>query len=187
MLRSRIAAVMLASSLILSSATLTLAAPAKSHPDLSGEWRFDASRSDRPDWGRGRPAGEKKEGMGRRAGGSMPSGGTEGARRGPRLPSYLRIEQSPDLVRLIDSTGTTVAEISTAGTKGASSSAKDGAWATGKWKGDRLEIERDTPRGKATQSFSLADDGRTLEVTIERSGGAKGPAKYKRVYQRLGS
>lgn len=186
MLRSRIAAVTLASSLIVSMAALTHAAPAKTHPDLSGEWRFDPSRSDRSDWGRGRPAGARKADTGRRPEGAPAGGRTEQTRRGPRLPSYLRIEQSPDLVRLIDSTGTTVAEISTAGVK-ASSSEKDGAWAAGKWKGDRLEIERETPRGKATQSFSLTDDGRTLEVTMQRSGGSMGPAKFKRVYQRLGS
>ena len=187
MVRSRIAAVTLASSLIFSVATLTHAAPAKSHPDLSGEWRFDPSRSDRPDWGRGRPVGEKREGMSRRPDGPPSGGKTEQARRGPRLPSYLRIEQASDVVRLIDSTGTTLTEISTAGTKGTSSSAQDRAWAAGKWKGDRLEVERDTPRGKATQTFSLTDDGRTLEVTMQRSGGSMGPAKFKRVYQRLGS
>jgi hypothetical protein len=127
--------------------------------------------------------------MGRRRPDGPPSGeaGTDRARRGPRLPSYLRIEQSSDVVRLIDSTGTTLAEISTAATKGGSSSAKDGAWAAGKWKGDRLEVERDTPRGKSIQSFSLADDGHTLEVRMKRAGGPMGPAEFKRVYQRMGS
>lgn len=186
-LRSRLAAGAFAGALILTLAALTHAAPAKSHPDLSGEWRFDPSRSDRPDWGKGRPAGAMREGTVRRREGPPP-GDAKGdrPRRGPRLPSYLRIEQSPDLVRLIDSTGTTVAEISTDNSP-SPTTGREASWEPGKWRGDRLEVERETPRGKATESFSLADGGQTLEITIQRSGGTMGPAKFKRVYQRLGS
>lgn len=184
-LRSRLAAGAFAGSLILSLAVLTHAAPAKSHPDLSGEWRLDPSRSDHPDWGKGRPAGERG-GMPRRPEG--PPGDAKGDRPhgGPRLPSYLRIEQSPDLVRLIDSTGTTVGEISTDNSP-SPTSGTDASWEPGKWRGDRLEVERETPRGKVTETFALAPGGQTLEITIQRAGGAMGPGKFKRVYQRLGS
>ena len=50
-----------------------------------------------------------------------------------------------------------------------------------KWKDNRVVVERETGRGKATETFELSPDGRRLVVTSKLNG-PMGSVTIKRVY-----
>ena len=170
---------------------------AKRPADLSGEWRLDPSRSDlgpgrgaRGGWMRGngsRPGGRWEEGGspgGRGPGmGGRESGG--GGRRGVRLPEWLRIEQAVDKVSIADSTGRPLEQITTGQAGGPPA---DGALPSfrGEWKKGSLEVVREGPRGRITETFSLEEDGRTLVIQMKmESSGPRPSREFKRVYRRV--
>ncbi len=181
----------------------------KQPPDLSGEWRFDAGRSDQPSGreGYGRPRGPVLgpggwggyggvggvEGEGRTGQGEYGRRWAErdsagGALRSMRLPTLMRIEETDGAVRFTDTTGTVVREIDVSGAP-ADTAAAGGAWLrlVGHWKGSRLEIERASPSGaKVTETYELKDNGRTLLVhTTMLFPGPFPPRDVKRYYQRV--
>jgi hypothetical protein len=183
----------------------------KKLPDLTGTWTLDAARSELPGGRgefRGRRGGEGRSGWGgegrdggRRWGGGEARGGLEGRgfRRGPALPGVMRITQGPNGLELADSAGVPFQEIRI----GAESTVPEGAPGnlngdvrrlTGRWDDGTLNVERTSPRGGVmVQKFRLADQGRTLEVRMERKrgesrdgdGAARRSARgFKLVYRR---
>jgi hypothetical protein len=94
-------------------------------------------------------------------------------------------------VLLGDSTGTTLLDILTAG--GESGDAGGTSVAAlelrGKWKEDRLVVERTGPRGGTiTESYRIEDKGRTLVIETKIESDGRRPAiRFKRVYDRVGS
>jgi len=163
-------------------------------PNLSGIWRLDAASSTMPRFeGRGRPSGEARpEGEGERRwdGVARGMGGERwNAARRPgsrfRLPDVVRIEQSAERVQLEDSLGVTIGEIVTGK---ALAGSEDVRRLEGKWHGDRLEVKQSNPRGgQMTQTYHLADDGRTLEVTMKMERGNMPTREFVRVYRREGA
>jgi hypothetical protein len=187
--------------MIAGAATSARASSDKKPPDLSGEWRFDPSRSDHP----GRPGGEggwsRGPRMGGRSGGGFPggrrggwgggggdrpeeSGGTPGGRMA-RLPDLVRIEEGATYVRLADSTGTAIEEIATLGDDADTTSLPpEVPRLIGQWKGDRLEVKHDNGRGgKITETYSLEDKGRALVLKTKVE--ARRTFEFKRVYQKV--
>jgi hypothetical protein len=91
-------------------------------------------------------------------------------------------------VSLEDSSGTVLQEITTLAAKADTLTHAPGALVlSGEWKKDRLEAERQGPRGgKVTQTLSLADQGGTLVIETKMAAGDSGPAReFKRVYRKV--
>ena len=157
-------------------------------PNLSGIWRLDAASSTAPRFeGRGaRPegGGERRWDGGRGLGGERWNAARRPGSRF-RLPEVMRIEQSDSQVQLEDSLGVTIGEIVTGKSSEASG---DERRLEGKWHGDRLEVKQENPRGgQMTQTYHLADDGRTLEVTMHMERGNMPAREFVRVYRREGA
>jgi len=167
------------------------AAAAKA-PDLSGIWRLDPASSTAPSLrGRGREGRPEGNGERRRWEGADRNPAASGRRaermRGGsrlRLPDVVRIEQDADRVELLDSLGASIGEIVTGK---ASQPSGDFRRLQGKWQGDRLEVVQTNPRGgQMTQTYHLADDGRTLEVRMRMVRGDLPAREFVRVYRREG-
>ncbi len=169
-----------------------LAKSAKPGADLSGNWRLDREHSDRPGGrGPGWPRmGHEGGGPGPGAWDGRPGQGGWGnrPRRGAgmrlRLPETFRIEQTATLIRIADSTGTVLQEITT-GKPGAA--AEEAPRVSGHWKDERLAVQRSGPRGGTlTETYSLEDGGRTLVIRTQIEPGGDRPGReLKRVYRRV--
>jgi len=174
-------------------------------PDLTGEWRLDAQRSDMPQ----RPPGGGGGGYGGRGGygggggggwggheggggGGHGPGAEAGASGGPsgrpmRLPDFMHVTMTPALVSFEDSTGAVVREVATVSAAADTFAHAPGALhVAGEWKGDKLVIEREGPRGKVTETLSLEDKGATLVLkTRMESNGDMPSREFKRVYRKV--
>jgi hypothetical protein len=106
------------------------------------------------------------------------------------LPPVLRIDEAQGVVRLADTTGTELAEIVLESSGPPASPSSSGVRRlTGKWKGSQLQAVSDQAEGaKTTETFSLKNKGRTLEIKtkVEPSGDRPSFA-FKRVYERAAS
>ena len=168
--------------------------------DLSGAWRFDPERSDKPPermgggmHGGGHGGGMHGGGMhggwggGPGGGGPPPEGGPEGGPGGPggggrpgRLPDVIHIAQHDGYVSIEDSTDTEVLRIATGVAPAAPMSVME---ADGKWKDGKLEAVSEPREGmKVTQTYSLKDKGATLEVKTKIEG--RRSFEMKRVFAR---
>jgi hypothetical protein len=160
-------------------ATAGVAVAAKSAPktedrkagivDLSGAWRFDPERSDKPPQrmsgghgggvhGGGMHGGGMHGGWGGGSGGPPPEGGGpegRGAGRPGRLPNVIHIAQHDGYVSIEDSTDTEMLRIATGVAPAAPMSVME---AQGQWKDGKLEAVSEPREGvKVTQTYSLKD------------------------------
>lgn len=181
--------------------SVTAHAEDKNKPDLTGEWRLDAQHSDLPQrppgggggghggWGGGGGGygggGHHHEGGGYGGGEASASGGP--AARPPRLPDLMHVTMTPTLVSFEDSTGVVLQEIATVSAAADTFVHAPGAMhIAGEWKGDKLVIEREGPRGKITETISLDDKGATLVLkTRMESSGDMPSREFKRVYRKV--
>jgi len=163
--------------------------------DLSGAWRFDPERSDKPPQGMGghggmhgghgggMHGGGMHGGWGGGSGGPPPEGGGpegRGAGRPGRLPNVLHIAQHDGYVSIEDSTDTEMLRIATGVAPAAPMSVME---AQGKWKDGKLEAVSEPREGmKVTQTYSLKDKGATLEVKTKIEG--RRSFEMKRVFGR---
>jgi hypothetical protein len=164
--------------------------------DLSGAWRFDPERSDKPPermggghgghggggmHGGGMHGGGTHGGWGGGSGGPPPEGGEgRGAGRPGRLPDVLHIAQHEGYVSIEDSTDTEMLRIATGVAPAAPMSVME---AQGKWKDGKLEAVSEPREGmKVTQTYSLKDKGATLEVKTKIEG--RRSFEMKRVFAR---
>ncbi len=137
--------------------------------------------------GRGRGGGGWGGGEGR---GSSEGGGDRAQAAGARqvrLPDLMHITQTDNMVSFEDSTGTVLQEITTLGAaKDTLLHAPGAAVVAGAGKDTALTVERSSPRGKATQTYTLKDNGATLiiQTHIEASGGQMPARDFKRVYRK---
>jgi hypothetical protein len=195
--------------LALMSAGMAAAGDKDQKPDLTGEWRLDAQHSDMPQrppggggggyggggggWGGGGCGGggghPPHPGGG---GGGRPPGGEASASdpsrpRPVRLPDLMHITATPALVSVEDSSGTVLEEIATVSAEADTFAHAPGApHIAGQWKGDKLVIEREGPRGKVTETISLEDKGATLVFhTKMESSGDMPSREFKRVYRKV--
>jgi hypothetical protein len=186
-------------------------------PDLNGEWRFDPKHSDAPP-GPGGPGGGGGShggygghhgmggGMGGMGGGGMgggwghhgggggehPSGGPDGAPQGQRpvrLPELMHITQTNEIVSFEDSAGAVLQEITTIGAaKDTLAHALGAQVVVGRWEKDKLEVDREGPRGKVVTTFSIEDDGKRLVMHVKMEGNGEMPSReFKRSYVRVNS
>jgi len=104
-----------------------------------------------------------------------------------RLPEVMHITATPALVSVEDSSGTVLEEIATVSAQADTFARAPGApHIEGQWKGDKLVIEREGPRGKVTETISLEDKGATLVFhTRMESSGDMPSREFKRVYRRV--
>ena len=189
-------------------ATAGVAVAAKSVPkagdpkagiaDLSGAWRFDPERSDKPPHrmggghggggmhGGGMHGGGMHGGWGGGEGGPPPEGGGpggpegRGAGRPGRLPNLIHIAQHDGYVSIEDSTDTEMLRIATGIAPAAPMSVME---AQGTWKEGKLEAVSEPREGvKVTQTYSLKDKGATLEVKTKVEG--QRSFEMKRVFAR---
>jgi hypothetical protein len=149
-------------------------------------------------WGGGGGGGMRRGGGGGWGGrggqgrGSSSEGGGEGrgaaaGARPVRLPDLMHVTQTDNMVSFEDSTGTVLEEITTLGAaRDTLLHAPGASVVAGAWKDSALTVERSNPRGKATQTYTLKDDGATLVIQthIEASGGQMPARDFKRVYKR---
>ena len=157
--------------------------------DLSGAWRFDPERSDKPPQGMhgghggGMHGGGMHGGWGGGSGGPPPEGSgpeARGAGRPGRLPDVLHIAQHDGYVSIEDSTDTEMLRIATGVAPAAPMSVME---AQGKWKDGKLEAVSEPREGmKVTQTYSLKDKGATLEVKTKIEG--RRSFEMKRVFGR---
>jgi hypothetical protein len=106
------------------------------------------------------------------------------------LPSMLRIDVAQGMVRLADTTGTELAEIVLESSGSPASPSSSGVRRlTGKWKGSQLQATSDQAEGaKTTETFSLKNKGRTLEIKTKVEPSSDRPSfAFKRVYERAAS
>jgi hypothetical protein len=209
--------VLVASMLGPGAASSVRAADAKQPPDLTGQWRLDLRRSDsmqRPQGGpeSGGPRGGRgggpgggggeggRGGMGGRGWGGHGGGPRGGPGGGPgpgqgeagprpvRLPDLIHVTQTATIASFEDSTGAVVQEITTLGDEADTLAHAPGAVVlNGQWKGEKLEVQRQGPRGgKMTQTFTLEGKGNTLVIHTKIESSGDMPAReFKRVYQRV--
>jgi len=162
--------------------------------DLSGAWRFDPERSDKPPQGMhgghgggmhggGMHGGGMHGGWNGGSGGPPPEGGSpegRGGGRPGRLPDVLHIAQHDGYVSIEDSTDTEMLRIATGVAPAAPMSVME---AQGKWKDGKLEAVSEPREGmKVTQTYSLKDKGATLEVKTKIEG--RRSFEMKRVFGR---
>ena len=162
--------------------------------DLSGVWRFDPERSDKPPE---RMGGGGHGGM-RGGHGGMHGGGMHGGPGGPpaeggapsgpegrggrpgRLPDVLHIAQHVGYVSIEDSTDTEIVRITTDVGPSAPANVME---AQGRWKDGKLEAVSEPREGvKITQTYALKDKGATLEVKTKIEG--RRTFEMKRVFAR---
>jgi hypothetical protein len=143
-------------------------------------------------WGGGGGGGYGGHHHGGEAGGASggEAGGSGGADR-PRpvlLPELFHITQTENDVSFEDSTGVVMQEIATVSADHDTLLHAPSAQVIyGQWKGSKLEIQRQGPRGGlVTQTFELASHGETLVIEIKMAGSGSMPAmSVKRVYTRV--
>jgi len=187
-------------------AGLAIRADEARRTDLTGLWKLDPKHSDLP--GRGGMGGPRRPGMGggwsgreggggggawrggrNGDGGMRQAGGGErpmGAERRRPLPDLMHVTQATTLVSFEDSSGAVIQEITTVPAAADTfTHAPGAARMTGKWDGGKLEVDRESPRGSVSETYSLEDKGRTLVIHTKLVFGS-GPAReFKRVYQRV--
>jgi hypothetical protein len=130
--------------------------------------------------GRGSRGGE---GRGDAAGG----GGAPQGARPVRLPDLMHVTETESVVSFEDSTGTVLQEITTLGAvKDTLTHSPGAAVVAGSWKDASLTVERQSPRGKITQTYTLQDSGATLVVVtrMESSDSSMPAREFKRVYKK---
>jgi hypothetical protein len=124
----------------------------KEIPDLTGTWTLDAARSDLL-------GGRDRSGFRRRV---------------PALPAILRITQGKKALEFADSAGSPFLEVaigaeSTAPSDEPGNLNGDVRRLTGRWEDGTLKVERVGFRGGVMiQKYRLADQGKVLEVRLER-------------------
>jgi hypothetical protein len=176
--------------------------------DLSGDWQLDASKSDMPsrpggEGGRGPRMGGGGGGGGWMGGGGMGGhhghggwtgrrGGSDGASaegaRPPRLPLWIHVTETVQMVSLEDSSGAVIREVATVPADADTFARAPGAeHILGWWDDGKLVYERTTPRGKSTESIALSDKGRSLVIQTKiQSEDESTPAReFKRVYRKV--
>ena len=122
--------------------------------------------------------------------GGGPGGAPAGGER-PRpvlLPDLFHITQTDNDVSIEESTGVVMQEIATVSADHDTLLHAPSAQVVyGKWKGSKLEIQRQGPRGgQVTQTFELAGRGETLVIEIKMAANGPMPAmSVKRVYTRV--
>jgi len=184
------------------------AGQAEKPPDLTGDWRLDAARSDAPPGpgggadargGRGGPGGRGGFG-GRHGGGGEGGEGRAGRSRGGpdgagfadgrpgRLPDLMHVTQTRTLISFEDTTGHVIREITTVSAAADTFAHAPGAQQlTGVWKGDQLVVQRPGGRGRAmTETITLEEDGQALKIDTKlQSDGSMPSREFKRVYLRV--
>jgi hypothetical protein len=166
--------------------------------DLSGAWRFDPERSDKPPermgggghggmhggYG-GMHGGGMHDGHGGWGGGPPAEGSTAGGPEGRgsrpgRLPDVLHIAQHDGYVSIEDSTDTEMVRITTDVGPSAPANVVE---AQGRWKDGKLEAVSEPREGvRVTQTYALKDKGATLEVKTKVRG--QRTFEMKRVFAR---
>jgi hypothetical protein len=94
------------------------------------------------------------------------------------LPSFIRIDQKPSMVRIADSKNRELQQIMLGGKfdsrHGDRFDSRYGGkhdYVVGRWRGSTLVVEHSMPRGATvTQTFALENRGRTLVVRTRREG-----------------
>jgi hypothetical protein len=125
-------------------------------------------------------------------GGEHSSGGPDGAPQGQRpvrLPERMHITQTNEIVSFEDSAGTVLQEITTIGAaKDTLAHALGAQVVAGRWEKDKLEVDREGPRGKVVTTFSIEDDGQRLVMHVKMEGNGEMPSReFKRSYVRVNS
>jgi hypothetical protein len=109
--------------------------------------------------------------------------------RGPMsqmlLPSVIRIDQKPSVVRIADSKNHAL-QLIMLGDKFSSRYRGKPDYLVGYWQGRTLVVERTMPRGATiTQTFALQNRGRTLVVRTRHEGfGWRGASEVTNTYYR---
>jgi hypothetical protein len=133
------------------------------------------------------------DGRGGEAGGGAGRGGPgDGAGPGAgsrpvRLPDLMHVTDAESVVSFEDSTGAVLQEITTIGAaKDTLLHAAGAAVIAGAWRDSMLTVERQTPRGRMVQTYSLGADGTTLviQTRVEPAGGSMPARTFKRVYRK---
>lgn len=183
------------------------AAPAsETRPDLSGHWRLNEKESDDPRALRGdRPRGPGGGGFGRGGGFGGGGFGRGGGGRGGDFPgrglpggegeggARPNLERMQARFRELTITYTEPVLRVTYGDERDDTFYTDGrtvkredergfAEVRARWKDRRVVIERQTRRGKATETLERTSDGRRLLVTTRMSAGPMGAMTIKRIY-----
>ncbi len=136
----------------------------------------------------GGPGGGPPEGApgGEGEGGAAPEGAL--ANRPVRLPELIHVTETPELVSLEDSTGAVLQEIVTAAGQDTMAHAPGAQVMNGEWKGDKLVVRREGPRG-GTLTTTVSLEGKAGDLLVIRTkieGRGDMPAReFKRVYQRV--
>jgi hypothetical protein len=126
--------------------------------------------------------------MGNAEGGDRQDARPQGASRRPvRLPDLMHVTHTDQIVSFEDSTGTVLQEITTlGGAKDTLSHAPGAAVLAGTWRADTLVVERQGPRGKATETIRLEEKGTLLVIRMKLGGSGDMPAReIKRAYARV--
>jgi hypothetical protein len=99
----------------------------------------------------------------------------------------MHISQTVELVSFEDSTGAALLEITTIGAAKDTLMHAPGAQVIpGRWDKDKLEVDREGPRGKVVQTYSLEDDGKRLVLHTKMEGNGEMPSReFKRSYTRV--
>ena len=177
------------------------AASNKGTPNFTGYWVIDRKASDKPpqgmggmgrgghgghggEWGGGPPPGGMPEGGPRPEGMEGRGGGGGGMRR--MMPPKMRITTSDQGLAVADSSGTIVQQINF-GSAAADGAQKEPPQFGSSWKGDKLVVTHEGPRGTVTETFDLDEGGKRLvvETTMQGKDGEK--RTMKRVYNRQGA
>ena len=100
----------------------------------------------------------------------------------------MRVTQTAATVSFEDSSGAVLREVA-AGSTGADTfaDAPGAEHLSGKWKGDKLVIQRTGPRdSKITETISLQDKGKSLLIDTKFEPSGEMPSReFKRVYNRV--
>src|SRR5262249_25446211 len=104
-------------------------------------------------------------------------------------PDLIHITQTDELVSFEDSTGAVFQEITTIGAAKDTLVHASGAQVMpGRWDKDKLECDREGPRGKVAQTYSLEDGGKRLVLHVKMEGNGEMPTReFKRSYMRVTS
>jgi hypothetical protein len=140
--------------------------------------------------GEGGYGGRGGRGGGEPGGPGGPDGAAQGAapQRPARLPDLMHITQTPEVVSFEDSAGTVVQEITTLGGGQDTLAHSPGAQVmSGEWQGEKLLIQRQTPRGGTLSiTVSLEGKGEQLVIETKMEGSGDMPSRsFKRVYERV--
>jgi hypothetical protein len=106
-----------------------------------------------------------------------------------RLPEHIRIEQTAASLTIADSANVPIETIGIGSAAPAPPEGMEDERAVptlpGAWSKGRLEVVRDGPRGKLTQTFALEEGGRSLVIRTKMESSDSRPSReFKRVYRR---